>query len=304
MSRHPSITAYNGCRAPTIPPIRPGIRRPAYDVRVTSPRRAPSAQTTLSVISTTRLSPGLVRVTLGGEELASFPDRAETDMYVKLYFPPAGSDLTPPYDLAALRETLPFDRLPTMRTYTIRHVDRAAGTIDIDFVVHGDTGVAGPWAAQAQPGDRLTMSSPGGGYSPDLHADHLVLIGDESAIPAIWSALESLPAGAAATSVIETRDAHHRLPAPTGADIVWVDEDHDAPGARLVAAVEALAWPAGRVQVFAHGERGAMKALRPLFAARGVDRADLSLSAYWAHGRTEDVFQAEKRTPVGQIFPA
>jgi NADPH-dependent ferric siderophore reductase len=264
-------------------------------------RRAPSPQTTLEVRETAWLTPGLVRVTLGGEQFAAFPDRPETDKYAKLYFPPKGSALVPPYDLAALRDEVPFDQLPTMRTYTIRNVDHDRRTIDIDFVVHGDSGVAGPWAAGAQPGDLLTMSSPGGGYSPDLSADHRILIGDESAIPAIASSLESLPAGVHAIALIETRSIEHRV--PLAGDVTWVDEDHDRPGAHLVAAVETLPWPEGRVQVFAHGEREAMKALRPLLAARGVARADLSLSAYWAAGRTEDAFQAEKRLPVGQIFP-
>lgn len=265
-------------------------------------RRRSSVQFTLEVVSTTWLSPGLVRVSLGGEAAKTFPARPETDTYAKLFFPPAGSTLEPPYDMAQLRETLPFEELPTMRTYTIRRADTERGIVDIDFVVHGDTGVAGPWAASAQPGDRLTMASPGAGYSPDLEADERVLIGDESAIPAISAALESLPAGVSATVLIETRSAAHRVPLPDAGTVTWVDEDHDRPGANLVAAVAALEWPAGRVQVFAHGEREAMKALRPIFAARGVERRDLSLSAYWAYGRTEDTFQAEKRTPIGQIF--
>jgi NADPH-dependent ferric siderophore reductase len=265
-------------------------------------RRGPAAQITLEVAETAWLSPGLVRVSLGGDGFALFPDRADTDMYAKLFFPPAGSTLQPPYDLAALREELPFDQLPTMRTYTIRRVDHDRRIIDIDFVVHGDTGVAGPWAASAQPGDRLTMSAPGGGYAPDLAADHRMLIGDESAIPAIAASLESLPSGTGVTVIVETRSFAHRVELPWAGSVTWIDEDHDAPGAALVAAVAALPWPAGRVQVFAHGERGAMKALRPLLAERGVARADLSLSAYWAAGRTEDAFQAEKRLPVGQIF--
>ncbi|WP_235037958.1 siderophore-interacting protein [Microbacterium sp. 18062] len=270
---------------------------------MTSPRR-PSTQATLEVIGTTWPTPGLVRITLGGPGFADFSDRPETDKYAKLYFPPAGSALQPPYDLATLRDELTFDQLPAIRTYTIRGVDPGRGTLDIDFVVHGDTGVAGPWAASAQPGDRLTISPPGGGYSPDLTADHIVLIGDESAIPAIASALEALPEGRTATAIVETRSAEHRLELPASGQVTWVDENHDEPGAELVAAVEALPWPEGRVQVFAHGERGAMKTLRPLLATRGVQRADLSLSAYWAAGRTEDAFQAEKRLPVGQIFPA
>ena len=270
--------------------------------RMNPARRGPSVQITLEVTETTWISPGLVRVTLGGDGFSAFPARPDTDMYAKLYFPPAGSTLQPPYDLAALREELPFEQLPTVRTYTIRRVDHDRRIIDIDFVVHGDTGVAGPWAASAQPGDRLTMSAPGGGYAPDLTADHRMLIGDESAIPAIAASLESLPAGTPVTVVLEARSFAHRVELPWAGPVAWIDEDHGAPGAALVAAVAALEWPAGRVQVFAHGERGAMKALRPLLAERGVARADLSLSAYWAAGRTEDAFQAEKRLPVGQIF--
>lgn len=272
---------------------------------MTSPRRSPAAQTTLEVIGTTWLTPGLVRVTLGGESFDDFPDRVEADKYAKLYFTPAGSSLRPPYDLTALRNEVPFDDLPTVRTYTIRRVDPVARRMDIDFVVHGDTGVAGPWAATARPGDALTMSAPGGGFSPDPSADHIVFLGDESAIPAISASLEVLPAGARATVLLETRSPEHRAELPASdAHVVWVDEDHDAPGRRLVEATAALVWPTGRVQVFAHGERSAMKALRSVLSERGVDRAELSLSAYWAAGRTEDAFQAEKRLPVGQIFPA
>ncbi|MFJ6652109.1 siderophore-interacting protein [Microbacterium sp. NPDC091313] len=268
-----------------------------------APRR-PSVQITLEVLETTWVTPGLVRVTLGGDGFDDFPDRPETDKYAKLYFPPVGSDLQPPYDLAELRATLPFEQLPSLRTYTIRRVDADARALEIEFVVHGDDGIAGPWAATAEPGDTLTMSSPGGGYSPAHDVDAIVLIGDESAFPAIASALEAAPADTHIVAVLEARSPEHRIDVPaTGMRTVWVDEDHDAPGARLVAAVRELEWPAGRVQVFAHGEREAMKALRPILAERGVPRADLSLSAYWAAGRTEDTFQAEKRTPLGQIFP-
>ena len=66
----------------------------------------------------------------------------------------------------------------------------------------------------------------------------------------------------------------------------------------------ALEWPAGRVQVFAHGERESMKAMREeLFGHRGLERAQVSLSGYWALGRTEDRFQAEKREPIGVVLP-
>ncbi|WP_243227583.1 siderophore-interacting protein [Microbacterium sp. CIAB417] len=270
---------------------------------MTAPRRPPRPQVTLEVVRTTALSPGMVRVTLGGDGFAAFTDREETDKYVKLHIPPDGSTLAPPYDLAELRERLPFDELPSVRTYTVRRVDHTAHTLDIDIVTHGDTGVAGRWATTARPGDLLTLAGPGGGYRPDVTADHRLLVGDESALPAIAAALETLPEGVRATVVAEARSAAHRIPLPASADVTWVDEDHGAPGSRLVDAVAGASWPSGRVQVFAHGEREAMKRLRAVFAERGVARQDLSLSAYWAYGRGEDTFQAEKRLPVGQIFP-
>ena len=71
----------------------------------------------------------------------------------------------------------------------------------------------------------------------------------------------------------------------------------------LAAVLGQLDWPQGTVQVFAHGERESMKAVRRvLFDERGLDRAHVSLSGYWARGRTEDRFQAEKREPIGKIL--
>ena len=95
-----------------------------------------------------------------------------------------------------------------------------------------------------------------------------------------------------------------RIESPAGIEVTWLHRGASAPGTTtlLADAVRAVPWRDGKVQVFAHGERGAMKGLRPCFTEeRGLDRADLSLSAYWAHGRREDTFQAEKRTPVGVI---
>ena len=56
------------------------------------------------------------------------------------------------------------------------------------------------------------------------------------------------------------------------------------------------------MQVFAHGERGYMKRLREvLYTRRGLERSQVSLSGYWAMGRVEDDFQAEKKLPIGEI---
>jgi len=247
--------------------------------------RPPRPTIELEVVGTARLSPVLVRVTLGGPGFAQFEDRPETDKYAKLKF------------------TAP-DGSPVTRTYTVRAVDAAARTLDIDFVVHGDEGLAGPWAATATAGDRISLMGPGGGYAPDATADRHLFAGDLSAVPAIAAALEALPADAAGQVFleIESADAEIALVAPAGVEVIWiVDAAHDPE--TLASALRDAAWPDGRVQVFAHGERESMKAIRRvLFDEQGLDRGQVSLSGYWARGRTEDRFQAEKREPIGKIL--
>lgn len=274
-------------------------------------RRARS-QHVLTVLRSERLTEHLVRIHLGGEGFDAFvqeadPDRlAATDRYVKLLLPPAGSPLEPPYDLDALRGTVPSDQLPVRRTYTVRAVDTSARSLAIDFVVHGDEGVAGPWAASARPGDRLAMSAPGGAWAPseDAAAVHL-LLGDLSALPAIASALEAMAGSARGLALIEVHGAGDELPlaAPAGVEVRWLHSGGLEAGRALVAALRAETRPEGIVEVFAHGERTAMKELRAVLQDDwGLERRSLSLSAYWALGRAEDRFQAEKREPVGAIF--
>lgn len=251
----------------------------------------------------------MVRVTLGGPAFEQFQPKDVTDSYVKILFARPELGLEPPYDLPALREQLPPEDVPVTRTYTVRRVNQAERTIQIDFVVHGDEGLAGPWAANAQPGHRIALMGPNGAYSPDPTADWYLFAGDESALPAISAALEALPAEATGVAFLECggRDDILELVKPSGVDVVWVRREtrDDATKSLLAAAVSAYAWPSGRVQVFAHGERESMKALRDVFLKeRGLGKDQLSLSGYWAAGRTEDRFQAEKREPIGQVLPA
>lgn len=273
-------------------------------------RRGPAPQA-LEVVRTERISAHLVRVHLGGAGFEAWlenaaPERLEkTDTYAKLLFAKPELGLEQPYDLAVLRETLPLEDRPVTRTYTIRSIDTEARTLAIEFVVHGDEGIAGPWAANAVPGDLLTLSGPGGQYAPAGGDAFHLLVGDESAIPAIVAAAEALEAPARGLVIIEVGGAADQIeiPLPAGVELRWLHRDGAAYGERLVEAVAALERPEGDVDVFAHGERGAIKSLRGILHGEwGIDRRSLSLSAYWALGRTEDRFQAEKREPVGQIF--
>ncbi|MEV6609655.1 siderophore-interacting protein [Kutzneria sp. NPDC051319] len=231
--------------------------------------------TRIQVRRTERITPHMVRVTFDGDNLAV--DNGFTDRYVKLMFPIDGGF---PPDLDAL----PRDQMPPRRTYTIRAA--TADEVTIDFVHHGDSGLAGPWAANAKPGDELYFVGPGGGYAPDPTADWHLLIGDEAALPAIGAALDELPADATVRAIVgsvEPQDLPH--------NVTWVDP------ADLVDTVKQLDWPAGRVHAFVHGEAGLVKQLRDHLAGdRGLSREQLSISGYWRRGLHEDAFQAEKRT--------
>ena len=270
------------------------------------PRRP---QMVMEVVATEDLSPTFKRITFGGAGFDLFQDSDAVDKYVKLLLPrdPA-SGLTPPFDMDELRKTLPKDELPLRRTYTVHSVDQEAKTLKMDFVIHGADGLAGPWAERAKVGDLLQFSGPGGKYQPDPEADWHLLAGDEAAIPAIGAALDAMPADAVGHALIEvaTQRDEWNLTAPQGIEITWLHRGGEfTPETTIIEqAVKDVPWRGGRVQAFIHGERETMKSLRAyLTDERGVERADLSLSAYWAYGREEDAFQAEKKLPIGQIYP-
>ncbi|HEY3956632.1 MAG TPA: siderophore-interacting protein [Streptosporangiaceae bacterium] len=261
-------------------------------------------QAVLTVLHREWLSPHTVRITAGGPGFDALRMNEFADKYAKIIFVDPALGLTPPYDLAGLRESVPPDRRPVTRTYTLRRADVQCQQLAIDFVVHGDEGIAAPWAAHAEPGDILTLSGAGGAYRPDPGCDWHLLAGDESALPAICSALEALPADARGVAYLETCDPGEYLDAtlPRGMEVIWLHRPQPGSRPRLLAdALLAGPWLPGRADVFAHGERESMKAVRLALKARLGDGDQLSLSGYWASGRAEDVFQSEKRQPIGQI---
>lgn len=272
----------------------------------TSASRKSRPQVNLTVLRREQLSPHMVRIVAGGPGFEAYVNNDFVDRYVKIAFPQPGIAYPEPLDLWTVRETMPREQWPHTRTYTVRWVDEMAGELAIDFVIHGDEGLAGPWAAAAQPGDGLVITGPGGGYNPDPAADWYLFAGDESALPAISAVIESLPRHARGLAFLEVdNDADiQAIAAPDGVELRWLLRRGAPAGTSeaLVGAVRDAAWPEGRVQVFAHGERGYMKGLRNVFyAQRGLDRAQVSLSGYWAQGRVEDDFQAEKKLPIGKI---
>lgn len=257
-----------------------------------------------SVLRREQLSPHMVRVILGGDGLAQFATRGLTDHYVKLLFLTPGTDYPEPFDLRRIREEFPREQWPTTRTYTVRSWDAETRELAIDFVVHGDEGLAGPWAAHAQPGDVLHFSGPGGGYAPDPEADWHLFAGDESALPAIAAALEDLPEHAVAHVFIEVADAteEQKLDAPAGVSVTWLHRGASPIGARLVGAVSEFEFPGGTPHVFVHGEAAFVKALRRLLRVeRGLSLDRLSISGYWRLGHDEDGWQSSKREWNAQV---
>ena len=274
--------------------------------RVPAPARRARPTHTMTVLRREQLSPHMVRIVAGGTGFDTFTPSESTDAYCKIWFGRDGRPLDGSVPLETLREQTPREDWPVSRTYTVRWVDMARRELAMDFVVHGDAGLAGPWAENAQPGDILTFGGPGGGFAPDPDADWYLFAADESALPATAAALEALPQDAVGHAFIEVDGPADELPltVPAGVVVTWLYRGGAKPtGNLLIAAVDALPWHPGDVQVFAHGEREAMKGLRDIFFNRHkLDRSRVSLSGYWADGRTEDTFQAEKRTPIGKIL--
>ncbi|MFG1800987.1 siderophore-interacting protein [Micromonospora carbonacea] len=256
----------------------------------------PKKVTTVRVLRTWRPTPHVIRLVLGGEELTGLPVGEHTDHYVKLVFPPDGVTYPEPVDLAAIRR-LPADQWPRLRAYTVRAFDAAAGELTIDVVHHGDEGVAGPWAARLRPGDPVRFVGPGGAYAPSPDADWHLLVGDESALPAIAAALERLPAGAPARVFLEVADAAEEQPLPSKGDVelTWLHRGDRPVGEALVAAVRALDFPPGDVHAFVHGEATFVRELRRLLRVeRGVPRERLSISGYWRRGMDDEGWRSTK----------
>jgi NADPH-dependent ferric siderophore reductase len=269
---------------PSAPPSRDGRSRAGG-------RRT----TTLVVRGTERVTPHLIRVVAepaDPADLEPFTSTPHTDAYIKVVFPRPGVRYPEPFDMATARE-LPREQWPALRTYTVREV--RDGALVIDFVYHGETGLAGPWAARVNAGDELHVLGPGGAYSPDPDADWHLMVGDESALPAISAALARVPAGAPVHAFVQVRDAAEELPPASAGELrlTWLHRGNGDDG--LLDAVRGLDWPSGRVHAFVHGEAGEVKALRRhLVDERGLSTDQLSISGYWRRGFDDESYREAK----------
>jgi NADPH-dependent ferric siderophore reductase len=187
---------------------------------------------------------------------------------------------------------LPEQVRPIMRTYTVRGRDPHSGRIDVEFILHGDSGPASAWATAARPGDLLGIIAAGADddgaqarpYSPG-DADWQLLVGDATALPAIASILEQLPAGACARVFVEVPSAQdvRELNGPGDVQVTWLT------GTAPVEAVRAAELPGGVPYAWVAGEAAMVRAVRRhLVTDRGFDARAHYFGGYWRAGVAED----------------
>ncbi|NJP33654.1 siderophore-interacting protein [Micromonospora thermarum] len=292
---------------------------------------APWRMFTVEARAVRRLSPSFVRVTFTGPDLDRFADNGY-DQRIKLAFPlpgERGARLPEGPDWYARWRALPEHERNPIRTYTVRAVRPELSEVDVDLVLHGDGGPASRWARRVRPGDGIAILGPDAGFDGDHGgiefrppaAGHLLLAGDETAVPAICAILERLPVTAEGRVLLEVPEADDVLPvtAPPGVTVSWLARRGDRHGARLVPAVSDAAaallagatggaeepvadvdvdaeilWevpaPAAPVPVYAWlaGEAGVIRALRRhLVTERGLARSAVAFMGYWRIGRAD-----------------
>jgi NADPH-dependent ferric siderophore reductase len=215
----------------------------------------------LQVVRVETLSPHFRSITFTGESMGDFVS-ASFDDHVKFMLDGEGAE-------------------PVRRDYTPRRYDAQARELTLEFAVHSE-GLAALWAAQATPGQRASIGGPRGSFIiPTDYAWHL-LVGDETALPAIHRRLEELPAGTRALVVLQVADAadHRALHSAAALSVQWV------PTAQaLLQAVHALDLPPGEGYAWCAGEAGTMAALRQLLVeVKDLPRHAMRVAAYWKRG--------------------
>jgi NADPH-dependent ferric siderophore reductase len=224
----------------------------------------------VEVVSVSKMTPRLVSVLVRGDALDGFRIEAPTS-HVKVFLPADGQDA------------------PVVRTYTPVRFDEATKTLELQFVLHG-AGPASEWAERAKPGDKLAIAGPGGRFVLDETAVHWWLAADESAIPAVATLLEALPATAAADVHIEVADADDEIAfdSPAKTTVTWHHRrSPGAFGAELDQAARGAQIPPG-ARIWVACEATAMRGIRRYFRTeRGLPPSSLVTRGYWRLGEAD-----------------
>jgi NADPH-dependent ferric siderophore reductase len=256
----------------------------------------------LQVARVADVTPGMRRVTLTGDQLGAVhlaeghdqPALASPgfDDDVRLVYPYPGE--TEPV-LPLIRDgglKFPKDRKPLGRAYTIRAYDPVTRELDVDFVKHG-LGVATTWAYRARPGDEVHMIGPSSSKGLPEDVDWLLVVGDDTALPAIARLVEEL-AGTVrsggsvprAQVFIEIARTEHRqdLPEVPGVEVTWLVRDGADPGSTtfMLDAIRSAQWWNGEAFAWLAGEQSAVRDMRRfLVEERGMDKAMVDFTGYW-----------------------
>ncbi len=259
-----------------------------HDATIDSTRRPQRVRQTpklrqLEVMRVERITPHIVSVNFHGEDLHDFIS-ASFDDHVKFMLPatPDGELLLPVLGPEGMKFPEGAQR-PVMRDYTPRRFDAQRREITIEFALHGDGPVA-QWAAQARSGQRAGIGGPRGSTVIPLDYAWHLLIGDETALPAIARRLEELPSGAKAIVMVETGDAADQRPLASAAQVrvQWLVHQGRS---GLVEATRALQLPPGEGFAWAAGESATITAVRQaLIEELGLDKHQVKASAYWKQG--------------------
>jgi NADPH-dependent ferric siderophore reductase len=241
----------------------------------------------LQVKQVRALTPHLIRVTFTGDDLHDFVS-ASFDDHIKVFFPEPGADKPTLPEAGPDGPVFPAGQRPTARDFTPRRFDREARELDIEFAMH-EAGPAANWAAQAKVGQYLGIGGPRGSLVIPTAFDWHLLVGDDTALPAIARRLEELPAGTRAAAVIEVADPSAQIEFTTQAELhlVWCYRSEAGErGAALLQAVRDVYLPEdGEGYVWAAGESATMRAVRQhLCSERGVDKSRIRAASYWKQG--------------------
>ena len=237
-----------------------------------------------TVQSVRRITPHMLRITLQGSDLTGFASQGFDD-HVKLLFPDASGQLqVPPME----SDGLPPALRTSMRDYTPHSFDAEAQLLSIDFAVH-EAGPATAWALQAAPGQQLGIAGPRGSFIVPAAFDGHLLIGDDTALPAIARRLQELPAGTQVVAVVEVDSAadEQALPSAAQTQIHWVHRNGrpagDADG--ILQALSRLSAPAGDYYCWVALESAAAKTLRSALVTQYAAHPNwIKAAAYWKRG--------------------
>jgi NADPH-dependent ferric siderophore reductase len=249
--------------------------------------RHPLKMRLLQVKRVHAVTPHMVRITLSGDDLEGF-ESSSFDDHVKVFFPHPGQDMPTIPQLSPDGPIRSESGLkPIARDFTPRRHDAAAGELDIEFALH-EGGPATTWAAQAKVGQTLGIGGPKGSMLIPTGFDWHLLIGDDTALPAIARRIEEMPANARVAAVIEVQDPSAKIEFSTQAHlhVEWrYRSESDYRGAGLLLALRETYLPDGEGFVWAACESTVVRAVRQhLVEERGISKDRIRASSYWKRG--------------------